>query len=83
MTGTILKQDCPASILPSPGQENNIAQAKTDTWFSFPSHFFLFLPFNFFKCRFLFFSFVKGIAPNCAGCVFVLTNSVILILLCA
>ena len=32
-----------ANILPSTGQENNIAQPKTDEWFSFSPHFSSFL----------------------------------------
>ena len=32
-----------ANIFPSTGQENNIAQPKTDKWFSFTLYFSLFL----------------------------------------
>ena len=32
-----------ASVLPSIGQKNNIAQPKADKWFNFPSHFSSFL----------------------------------------
>ena len=34
-----ITRHCHANILPSTGQENNIAQPKTDKWFSSPSQF--------------------------------------------
>ena len=36
---TPITRHCHANILPSTGQENNIAQPKTDKWFNFSSHF--------------------------------------------
>jgi len=38
-----MKNEVKTEKLPSTGQENNIAQPKTDKWFSFSLHFSLFL----------------------------------------
>ena len=39
MTAGILKQDPNTQKVQKNGQENNIAEPKTDKWFSLPSHF--------------------------------------------
>ena len=69
-----------ASILPSIGQENSVAQPKTDKWFSFSSHFSSFFTVQLlFNCRFVAWS--RGLPRKFADCVFVLINSVLLSLL--